>query len=297
MARTCRIGILDPVFWGSNETRSKAVQNSILQAQLAESLGYDRYWLAEHHGFRAYAGTNPDIMTAAILCATSRLKVGPAGILLPNLRAAKLKDTFETLLALGGDRLDFAVGLSDGCCTPEVAKQLAIQSAEPAQPLERISDFAVYYANRCQTDEPLWLLTSGGGSLSLGRALGLSLAYAHFINGAEWSPTLLRAAPRRALAIALAFGASRPEATRIAESWLAWRAATARCDLAVVPHAPPGHPLVHRASLVLATAETLASELHALLPGITDLIIMPLGATFAERAAALNGIVSALPTD
>src|SRR6202048_4899827 len=109
-----RLSVLDqsPVAEGS--TASTALRNSIDLAQCAERAGYHRYWVAEHHGTPMLACASPEVLIAAISSATSRLRVGSGGVMLPHYSPLKVAENFSMLSALYGDRIDLAVGRAPG---------------------------------------------------------------------------------------------------------------------------------------------------------------------------------------
>src|SRR4029078_13474510 len=91
-----------------------ALRNSIDLARLADALGYQRYWVAEHHGTPMLASPSPEIMIASIGAATQAIRVGSGGIMLPHYSPLKVAETFSMLSALYPDRIDLAVGRAPG---------------------------------------------------------------------------------------------------------------------------------------------------------------------------------------
>jgi luciferase family oxidoreductase group 1 len=109
-----RLSVLDlsPVSAGS--TPAQAIRDSIEVAKAAERLGYERYWLAEHHSMTALAGTAPEILIAAISQQTSRIRLGSGGVMLPNYSPLKVAEVFMALEALAPGRIDLGVGRALG---------------------------------------------------------------------------------------------------------------------------------------------------------------------------------------
>lgn len=109
-----RLSVLDlsPVSAGS--TPAQAIRDSIEVAKAAERLGYQRYWLAEHHSMTALAGTAPEILIAAISQQTSRIRLGSGGVMLPNYSPLKVAEVFMALEALAPGRIDLGVGRALG---------------------------------------------------------------------------------------------------------------------------------------------------------------------------------------
>src|ERR1019366_7835904 len=97
-----------PISEGS--TGADALRNSIDLARHAEALGYERYWVAEHHGPPMLASAAPEILIAEIAATTSRIRVGSGGVMLPHYSPLKIAETFSILAGLHPGRLDLGVG-------------------------------------------------------------------------------------------------------------------------------------------------------------------------------------------
>jgi luciferase family oxidoreductase group 1 len=91
-----------------------SIRESIALAQLCDRLGYERYWISEHHSSDAVAGTAPEILAAAIAATTSRIRVGSAGVMLPHYSALKVAEQFRVLEAIAPGRIDLGVGRAPG---------------------------------------------------------------------------------------------------------------------------------------------------------------------------------------
>ena len=81
---TVRLSVLDLAPISSDSTGPQALRNSIELAQLADRLGYTRYWLAEHHNIPGIAISTPEIMISVIARETNQIRVGSGGVMLPN---------------------------------------------------------------------------------------------------------------------------------------------------------------------------------------------------------------------
>ena len=95
-----RFGVLDQTPVRPGSTPVEALGESVRLAQHVEALGFDRYWLAEHHGGQALAGPAPEILTARIASATSTLRVGTGGVMLMHYSPFKVAEQFRVLEAL-----------------------------------------------------------------------------------------------------------------------------------------------------------------------------------------------------
>ena len=87
---------------------------TIKLAQAAEELGYYRYWLAEHHALQALADPCPEILVTRVAAATSTIRVGTGGILLPYYSPLKIAEQFRMLEALFPQRIDLGLGRAPG---------------------------------------------------------------------------------------------------------------------------------------------------------------------------------------
>src|SRR5580765_2801462 len=105
-----RLSVLDqsPVSHGS--TGADALKNSVDLPRVTEQLGYMRYWVAEHHATPMLACASPEVLISAIGSATSRIRVGSGGVMLPHYSPLKVAETFSMLTGLYGERIDLAVG-------------------------------------------------------------------------------------------------------------------------------------------------------------------------------------------
>jgi luciferase family oxidoreductase group 1 len=93
---------------------SAALHNSLDLARLADSLGYKRYWLAEHHNLANIASSSPDIMIGQVAAVTSRIRVGSGGVMLPNHAPLMVAERFKVLEALFPGRIDLGLGRAPG---------------------------------------------------------------------------------------------------------------------------------------------------------------------------------------
>ena len=114
MTELLRLSVLDqsPVAEGS--TGSQALQNTLDLARLTDRLGYHRYWVAEHHGGPSLAGPSPEVLIGPIASATSRLRVGSGGVMLPHYSPLKVAQSFSVLAGLYPGRIDLGIGRAAG---------------------------------------------------------------------------------------------------------------------------------------------------------------------------------------
>src|SRR4051812_35272347 len=109
-----RLSVLDlaPVATGS--TVGDALRNSIDLARHVERLGYLRHWVAEHHNMPGIASSAPAVLIAHLAAATTTLRVGSGGVMLPNHQPLVIAEQFGTLEALHPGRIDLGLGRAPG---------------------------------------------------------------------------------------------------------------------------------------------------------------------------------------
>jgi len=212
------LSILDlaPVVEGAS-TR-QALLNSLDLVRLAEQLGYQRYWVAEHHNMEGVASSATAVLIGQLAAATQTIRVGAGGIMLPNHAPLTIAEQFGTLAELFPGRIDLGLGRAPGTDRPTMrALRRSLESTgEDAFPndvlelqsyLAPVAENAVVRAVPGQgTDVPIWLLGSSLYSAQLAAYLGLPFAFAsHFapemlmqaldIYRATWRPSAWHAKP------------------------------------------------------------------------------------------------------
>jgi luciferase family oxidoreductase group 1 len=182
-----RLSVLDqsPVPEGSSA--GEALRNSIDLARFTDGLGYQRYWVAEHHGTSGLACTSPEILIGPLAAATDRIRVGSGGVMLPHYSPLKVAENFTMLTALHPGRIDLGIGRAAGT-SPRVAFALQRDRRQPAPDdfRDQLEELLGYVSKMPHAPEP-WLLGSSMQSAVWAAELGLPYAFADFINsdGAE----------------------------------------------------------------------------------------------------------------
>lgn len=123
------LSVLDLVPVSAGSTAAQALHRTVDLAQHAERAGYARYWLAEHHLNPGVAGSAPNIVIGAVAAATSTIRVGSAATLVGNVRGLQIAETFGTLAALYGPRIDLGLGRS-GAPAPGTPKPPSLAPRE-----------------------------------------------------------------------------------------------------------------------------------------------------------------------
>ena len=210
-----RLSVLDQSPIGRGRTAAQALLDSVVLACHADRLGYHRYWLAEHHGSAAFAGTAPEILVGRLLDATDNLRVGSGGVLLPRYRPEKVAETFKVLAALHPGRVDLGIGRAGGppADFPRSVDTLLRLLRVPSGTLP----------------PPVWLLGSSTGSAQLSAALGTSFCFAHFLNpdAAELAFEVARREPapaaEHALAVRVVTAEDEDRVEDLRRAYLLWR--------------------------------------------------------------------------
>ena len=109
-----RISILDKSPIAENETAADALARTLSLAQQAETLGYHRFWIAEHHNTPQLASPSPELLIAWILGQTRRIRVGSGGVMLQHYSPYKVAENFNVLAAIAPGRVDLGVGKAPG---------------------------------------------------------------------------------------------------------------------------------------------------------------------------------------
>jgi luciferase family oxidoreductase group 1 len=184
------ISVLDlsPVPEGSDT--GQALRNSIALARHAEALGFTRYWMAEHHNMPGIASAATSVVLAHVAAATSRIRVGAGGIMLPNHAPLQIAEQFGTLAALHPGRIDLGLGRAPGSDqrTAHALRRTLQADDFPQDVMElmayfqpAVPDQAVQAVPGAGLDVPVWILGSSTYGAQLAAALGLPYAFAsHF---------------------------------------------------------------------------------------------------------------------
>jgi len=172
-----------------------ALRNSLDLARLTDSLGYTRYWLAEHHNLASIASSAPEIMIGQVAAATAHIRVGSGGVMLVNHAPLMVAERFKVLEALFPGRIDLGLGRAPGT---DPVTSYALRRRQDARDgdefLERFQElillergafpeghpFRTVHAMPADVAlPPVWLLGSSGYSAELAAAAGMGFAFAH----------------------------------------------------------------------------------------------------------------------
>lgn len=191
------LSVLDQSPLVSGYRARQAIDETLALARLVDSLGYRRYWLAEHHAIAAICDPCPEVLLARLGTETKHLRVGSGGVLLPYYSAFKVAETFRMLEALYPGRIDLGIGRAPGgdLRTARAVGGGHIPDAErfPEQVFELVGYLdgtlpeghpgrGLRVQPEGDTAPEVWLLGSSDYSGALAAQLGLRFAFAHFIS-------------------------------------------------------------------------------------------------------------------
>jgi luciferase family oxidoreductase group 1 len=191
MAGMTRFSLLDLVPVREGDSAATALANAADLATHAEQLGYHRFWVAEHHGMPGIASAATAVVLAHIGHATSTIRIGAGGIMLPNHAPLLIAEQFGTLDALFPGRVDLGLGRAPGS-DQRVAQAIRRNlSGGPDQFPRDVMELQAYFADDerlsiqatpgAGANIPLWILGSSLYGAQLAAALGLPYAFAsHF---------------------------------------------------------------------------------------------------------------------
>src|SRR5213082_2040119 len=235
---------LSPVTSGSSG--AQALHNSLDLAELADRLGYTRYWLAEHHNLASIASAAPEIMIGQIAAKTRRLRVGSGGVMLPNHAPLMVAERFKVLEALFPGRIDLGLGRAPGTdqITSLALRRRQDTSTEQDDFLDRFQEMILFESNGFPPNHPfskvsamptgvplppIWLLGSSDYSAQLAAQVGAGFSFAYHFSDFPpeipmlayrnaFKPSAWRQTPYAILGVAAIVADTEVEADRMATS-------------------------------------------------------------------------------
>jgi len=197
-----KLSVLDQSSVSDGFTPADALRNTIELARLADKLGYERYWIAEHHAIVTLASPAPEILIARIGAETSGIRIGSGGVLLPHYSPFKVAENFRMLHALYPGRIDLGIGRAPGGSGLE-AFALRRDRTDRIQNddfEEQLAELLAFLHHGFPSEHPfarikvspempgapeVWLLGSSQWSSAVAAKMGLPYAFAHFITPEE----------------------------------------------------------------------------------------------------------------
>ena len=224
-----RLSVLDQSIAVVGRPHGVSIRDTIALARHCEALGYDRFWVSEHHSNDTIVGTAPEILMAAIATVTTRIRVGSAGIMLPHYAPFKVAEQFRVLDAIAPGRIDLGLGRAPGSDGRTAFALHPLANERPAQFPGDVRDlmawvtgsdlpeghpFRLVRANPSgETAPEIWVLGSSDYGAQVAAHFGLPYAFAWFFaDGAMgeqalkvyrelYKPSPLHPAPHTALCV------------------------------------------------------------------------------------------------
>lgn len=186
-----RFSLLDLSPIPEGKTASDALANTVALARAAETYGYYRYWLAEHHNMPGIASAATSIVISQVASATKSMRVGAGGIMLPNHAPLVIAEQFGTLATLHPNRIDLGLGRAPGtdmATARALRRHMASDDSFPNDVLELMGYLGDHKDPKHVkaipghgTNVPIWILGSSLYGAQLAAHLGLPYAFAsHF---------------------------------------------------------------------------------------------------------------------
>jgi luciferase family oxidoreductase group 1 len=189
------LSVLDLAIVTDGATSHDALEATTTVARAAETLGYQRFWVAEHHNMPTVASTVPAVLIAHLAAHTETIRIGSGGVMLPNHPALVVAEQFAMLEALHPGRIDLGIGRAPGTDQFTAAALRRSVDALGAEDFPRdlldlmglLGDvrtgeglFNRFAATPAAASSPaIFLLGSSGYSAQLAGMLGLPFAFAH----------------------------------------------------------------------------------------------------------------------
>ncbi len=193
--RRVPLSVLDLAIVSDGATSAAALADTTTLARHAEALGYTRFWVAEHHNMPSIASTTPAVLIAHLAAATSTIRVGSGGVMLPNYPSLVVAEQFAMLEALHPGRIDLGIGRAPGTDPSTAAALRRAPGALAAEEFPRHLIDLMGLLGDARTTNGMWtrfaatpaaatapaivLLGSSGYSAGLAGQLGLPFAFAH----------------------------------------------------------------------------------------------------------------------
>lgn len=300
-----RISILDKSPVAENETAADALSRTLSLAQQAETLGYHRFWIAEHHNTPQLASPSPELLIAWILGQTRRIRVGSGGVMLQHYSPYKVAENFNLLAAIAPGRVDLGVGKAPGGLPLSTrALQLGLSQQEKGDFADQLAQLDGWINPASQEEAvratPLpqvpaagFLLGASAESARLAARLDWDFVFAAHLNG---DPDLLRevistwrghSAREVIVAVQAIVAPTQAQAEELAKSVEVWGVELANGQRVTVASEEQAYAFARQAgseplriarraqSLLAGTAESVLEQLEALHQqwGIDEFII------------------------
>jgi luciferase family oxidoreductase group 1 len=318
------LSVLDLAMVRDNATSGEAVGETTKVAQAADRLGYERFWVAEHHNMPTVASTSPAVLIAHLASATQRMRLGSGGVMLPNHSPLVVAEQFALLEALYPGRIDLGIGRAPGTdrATMAALRRNSPGTEEEEFPRNVLHVMSLLGDHRPEHGPPMhlvatpaagsfpsvFLLGSSGFSARLAGILGLRFGFAHHfemggtMQAAEiyhesFTPSPVLEEPYLIVTATAVVGPSEEKAEWLASPSRLRRAGLRRGRL--LPLLPPDdavqhpeYPVSDQFGGLIGTVETVAEGITdlAAATGAAEVMLYPVAYDVADRIATLEEI-------
>jgi luciferase family oxidoreductase group 1 len=202
---TIPLSLLDGASISAGSTVAEALRQTLDRAQLAERLGYARFWVVEHHNLPAVASSAPAVLLAHLAMVTERIRLGSGGVMLPNHAPLVVAEQFGMLESLHPGRIDLGIGRGPGA-DPVAAHALRRGAHDDVEEFpRRLAELLAFFDGDWPPDHPyrnvtaipgegarpeIWLLGSSDFGARLAGHLGIRFAFAHHFAPANAIPAV-----------------------------------------------------------------------------------------------------------
>lgn len=256
-----KVSILDQSPVSSHQTPAEALEASMQLAKAGDKLGYERYWIAEHHDLSGLACSAPEVMLGYIGAQTNRIRIGSGAVLLPHYKPYKVAETYNMLATLFPGRVDLGIGRAPGGSAeatnalsdnflqqvfkmPELVEEL-LQFLDDKFPAEH--EYAKLSASPLPPVSPEpWLLGTSKKSAELAARNGMAYTFGQFMSEQDGSAIIDQYKqafqPRRSgnqpyaiVTVSVICAETTEQAHRIATSSLLWKIQQDKMEAKGVP--------------------------------------------------------------
>lgn len=196
-----KLSVLDQSTAAAGVSEAQSIRDTVALAAYCEELGYQRFWVSEHHNHPTIVGTAPEIVMAAIAQSTTRIRIGSAGIMLPHYAPLKVAEQFRVLDALAPGRIDLGLGRAPGS-DGKTAYALNPNAAEDAERFPaNVSDLITWISGQPlpvghphqglvakpqgETMPEIWILGTSDYGAQVAAHFGVPYCFAHFITDGQ----------------------------------------------------------------------------------------------------------------
>lgn len=299
-----RLSVLDQSGTTAGRSPDVAIRETLALAVACEKLGYERYWVSEHHNNEAIAGSAPEVLLGALAAVTATMRIGSAGVMLPHYAPLKVAEQFRVLEALAPGRVDLGLGRGPGA---DRQTSYALKPGAMDNPLAMaggadsfvgdVADVVAWASGdtlpeghpfagiRAQPAGPTapqpWLLGSTPFTAGLAAHMGLPYCFAHFFHDGEGCADVLRAyrdnfkpgarcaSPLVSLCVWAVAAPSAAEAEDLFMSYALWR-----LDRDRLRHTPfPGAAEIAASRLSMKDSERIAQLREATIFGTPETVV------------------------